>query len=82
MPTPWAKCYDNKDEYNTVGAYYTGQEQQWSIPAGRDIRRLLAHRRAWFNEPDMINRQILLRIMQEFEEDPLLRQWRKLSECF
>ena len=70
---PLARCYERREIYKAWGATYNGEMKQWSIPPGRDLRGLLRYQPAWLPEPELLRREILLRIMSEVERSPFLR---------
>ena len=70
---PLARCYERREIYKAWGATYNGDTKQWSIPPGRDLRGLLRYQPAWLPEPELLRREILLRIMSEVERSPFLR---------
>ena len=71
-PVPLKRNYHRRVEYKQLGATYNGNTQQWSMPAGSDLRRLLDAHYEWIDEPDMVKRRILSRIITELESEPLL----------
>ena len=69
---PLYRDYEMREYYKMAGATYNGREAQWSIPLGRDFRRLLQLYPAWFEEPDMVRRSILLRMIEDLAKQPHL----------
>ena len=69
---PLIRCYERKDTYKAWGATYNAEAKQWSIPPGSDLRGLLRYQPAWLQEPELLRREILLRIMSEIEKSPTL----------
>ena len=70
---PLARCYERRETYKAWGATYNGDTKQWSIPPGHNLRALLTYQPGWLPEPELLRREILLRIMSEVERSPFLR---------
>ena len=67
------RCFDRKDTYKAWGATYNGDANQWYFPPGTDLRSLIRAHPEWIHSPELLRRQILLRIMSEVECSPFLR---------
>ena len=70
---PLVRCYERKDVYKRWGATYNGDAKQWYYPLGTDLRALLRAHPEWLQNPELLRREILLRIMSEVEKSPFLR---------
>ena len=70
---PLVRCFDRKDTYKAWGATYNGDAKQWYFPPGTDLRGLIRAHPEWIQTPELLRRQILLRIMFEVERSPVLR---------
>ena len=70
---PLVRCYERKDEYKRWGATYNGYAKQWYFPPCTDLRALLRAHPEWIQSPELLQREILLRIMSEVESRPFLR---------
>ena len=54
------------------GATYSGDAKQWYFPPGTDLRALLRAHSEWLQHPELLRRDILLRIMSEVDRSPFL----------
>ena len=70
---PLVRCYERKDDYKSWGATYNGDAKQWYYPPGTNLRALLRAHPEWLQNPELLRREILLRIMTEVERSPFLR---------
>ncbi len=72
-PVPLVRCFDRKDTYKAWGAAYNGDAKQWYFPLGTDLRGMIRDHPEWIQSPELLRRQILLRIMSEVDSSPFLR---------
>ena len=70
---PLVRCCERKDVYKRWGATYNGDAKQWYYPPGTDLRALIRAHPEWLQNPELLRREILLRIMSEVERSPFLR---------
>ena len=70
---PLRRDFHRREEYKRVGAVYNGEEKQWSMPAGHDLRRILDAHPDWIEEPDVVTRCILLHLIISLDDGSLLR---------
>ena len=70
---PLVRCYELKDVYKRWGATYNGDAKQRYEPPGADLRALIRAHPEWLQNPELLRREILLRIMSEVERSPFLR---------
>jgi len=69
---PLVRCYDRKDTYKAWGATYNADAKQWYFPPGSDLRRLLQDHPNWLQNPELLRREILMRMIREIEHNPTL----------
>ena len=69
---PLVRCFERKDTYKAWGATYNADAKQWYFPPGTDLRGLLRYQPSWLQNPELLRREILLRIMSEIEYNPTL----------
>ena len=69
---PLVRGYEQKDVYKSWGATYNGDAKQWYYPPGTDLRALLRAHPEWLQNPELLRREILLRIMSEVDRSPFL----------
>ena len=69
---PLVRCFERKDVYKRWGATYNGDAKQWYVPSGTDLRALLRQHPEWLQNPELLRREILLRIMSEVDSSPFL----------
>ena len=69
---PLVRCFERKDVYKRWGATYKGETEQWYFPPGTDLRALLRQHPEWLQNPELLRRDILLRIMSEVDRSPFL----------
>ena len=69
---PLVRCFDRKDAYKAWGATYNPDAKQWYFPPGTNLRELLRQRPGWLQNPELLRREILLRIMSEVDRNPTL----------
>ena len=55
------------------GVVYDGLAKQWPLPLGSDLRQVLDACPEWLEEPDALKRRILMIIIAELDEQPILR---------
>ena len=67
---PLRRDYHRREEYKHAGAVYDGIDNQWSFPAGHDIRRVLDSNPEWISELELVHRKILL-VRHDKEEQAL-----------
>ena len=71
-PIHLRRDYHMREMYKSAGATYNGAAQQWSFLPGVDLRRVINEHPEWITEPHVVRRHILLRMLAELEEEPLL----------
>ena len=69
---PLVRCYDRKDTYKAWGATYNADAKQWYFPPGSDLRGLLQYQSSWLQNPELLRREILMRMIREIEHNPTL----------
>jgi len=69
---PLVRCFERKDVYKRWGATYNGDAKQWYFLPGTDLRALLRAHLEWLQNPELLRRDILLRIMSEVDRSPFL----------
>ena len=69
---PLVRCFERTDTYKAWGATYNADAKQWYFPPGTDLRGLLRYQPSWLQNPELLRREILLRIMSEIERNPTL----------
>ena len=69
---PLVRCYDRKDTYKAWGATYNADAKQWYFPPGSDLRGLLQYHSDWPQNPELLRREILMRMIREIEHNPTL----------
>ena len=72
MPFLLSDAFERQDTYKAWGAAYNADAKQWYFPPGTDLRGLLRYQSAWLQSPELLRREILLRIMSEIERNPTL----------
>jgi hypothetical protein len=70
---PLVRNYDRREAYKQWNATYNGDAKQWYYPLGADLRSILQHHPEWMREPELLRRDILLRLMQEVKCSPFVR---------
>ena len=69
---PLVRCFERKDVYKRWGAAYDGDAKQWYFPPGTDLRAIQRQHPEWLQNPELLRREILLRIMSDVDRSPLL----------
>ena len=69
---PLVRCFERKDTYKALGATYNADAKQWYFPPGTDLRGLLQYQPSWLQNPELLRREILMRIISEIEHNPTL----------
>jgi len=69
---PLVLCFERKDTYKAWGATYNDDAKQWYFPPGTDLRGFLRYQPSWLQNPELLRREILLRIMSEIDRSPTL----------
>jgi hypothetical protein len=69
---PLVRCYDRKDTYKAWGATYNADAKQWYFPPGSDLRGLFQYQPSWLQNPELLRREILMRMVREIEHNPTL----------
>jgi hypothetical protein len=70
--TPLVRCYERRETYKAWGATYNGDAKQWYFPPGTDLRGLLRYQPSWIQNPELLRREILMRMISEIEHNPTL----------
>ena len=70
---PLIRNYVRREMYNEWGATHNGDAKEWYFPPGVNLRYIFQTHPEWFLEPEMLRRNLLLRITHEVEDSPLLR---------
>ena len=69
---PLVRCFERKDTYKAWGATYNADAKQWYFPPGTDLRGLLRYQPSWLQNPELLRREILMRMISEIEHNPTL----------
>ena len=68
VPVPLVQDYHRRVPYKAAGATYDGTTQTWSMLPGKDLRSILTVTPDWVENPDMLRRTILLRIINGLDQ--------------
>ena len=69
---PLVRCFERKDTYKAWGATYNADAKQWYFLPGTDLRGLLQYQPSWLQNPELLRREILMRLISEIEHNPTL----------
>ena len=70
---PLARLFERRALYKASGAIYNGDAKQWSMPPGTNMRRIVKMHPEWLEDVGMLERKIMLDLMEVLENRPLIR---------
>ena len=70
---PLVRHFERRALYKDSGAIYNGEAKQWSMPPGTNMRRIIKMHPEWLEDLGMLKRRIMLDLMEELENWPLIR---------
>ena len=70
--TPVQRLYERRELYKGAGADYDGARKQWSMPPGSNLRRIIMLHPDWLEDAAMLQRRIILKMMEELEGHPVI----------